>query len=219
MECPFAEAGCTDGIRRQQLENHMTTSLQQHLMLLMIDHKKLKINNEQMKREFYEVKAQLSKAETELNETKLRLYEAEARLTFDEDFTNYSGNKLKNNGDSVKFIMPKFSEYRHSGKVWHSPPFYYREGYKMCLAVYANGVGEGVGTHVSVVILHLRGEYDHQLKWPMQSCNIHTSSSMQHDIPPEVYCHLFVCCPLQRPQAKLILMNVEKSNAMINFVV
>ena len=177
----------------------MTTSLQQHLMLLQIDHRQLKIDYKQLKKEFYEVKAQLSKAETELDETKLRLYEAETRLAFDEDFTN-SANKLKNNGDSVKFTMPKFSEYCRSGKVWHSPPFYYKEGYKMCLAVYANGVGEGAGTHVSIAILHLRGEYDHQLKWPMQSCSIHTSSSVQHDVPPEVYCHLFVCCPLQRPQ-------------------
>ena len=32
--------------------------------------------------------------------------------------------------------MPKFSEYRRSGKVWHSPPFYYRGGYKMCLKEY-----------------------------------------------------------------------------------
>ena len=39
----------------------------------------------------------------------------------------------------------------------------------MCLAVYANGVGAGAGTHISLSLLLLSGEYDHQLKWPMHS--------------------------------------------------
>ena len=50
----------------------------------------------------------------------------------------------------MKVTMSGFSEYRRSGKVWHSPPFYYREGYKMCLAVYANGMGEGAGIVMSL---------------------------------------------------------------------
>ena len=40
----------------------------------------------------------------------------------------------------------------------------------MCLAVYANGVGEGAGTHVSLSLLLLKGKYDDQLKWPMKFC-------------------------------------------------
>ena len=64
-------------------------------------------------------------------------------------------SRLRNIGDRVEVVMPKFSEYRRSGKVWRSPPFFYREAYKMCLAVYANGVGEGASTHVSIAILLL----------------------------------------------------------------
>ena len=162
VECPFAEAGCKVEVRRQQLEDHMTTSLQQHVMLLMIDRK-------QLKEELNELKAKLGKAETELGETKIKLHETEERLALCEAFSN-PRNQLKNYGDSMKVTMFRFSEYCCSGKVWHSPPFYYREGYKMCLAVYANGVGEGAGTHVSVAVLLLRGEYDDQLKWP-RVCN------------------------------------------------
>ena len=153
VECPFAEAGCKVSVRRQQFENHMTTSLQQHLMLLMIDRK-------QMKTELNEVKAKLSQAESSL-------HEAETRLAFCEGFNN-PANKLKKTGDLMKVVMPSFSKYRRSGKVWHSLPFYYGEGYKMCLAVHANGVGRGAGTHISVAMLHLRGEYDSQLKWPLK---------------------------------------------------
>ena len=160
VEGPFAEAGCKVDIHRHQLDGHMTTSLQHHVMLLMIDRK-------QLKGELNEVKAKLSKAEAELNETRCELLEAKARLTTELGAGfSYSVNKLEKLGDSVILLMHSFSKYRRSGEVWQSPPFYYREGYKMCLAVHANGVGEGAGTHVSVVVLHFRGEYDDQLSWP-----------------------------------------------------
>ena len=61
--------------------------------------------------------------------------------------------------------MTNFSLYKQTGKVWCSPPFYYGEGYKLCLAVYANGKGAGAGTHVSVELLLMKGEHDHKLKW------------------------------------------------------
>ena len=162
VECPFAEAGCKVNVRRQ-LEDHITTSLQQHLMLLMVDRERLKREWKEMKTELNEVKAKLSQVETSF-------HEAETRLAFCEAFNNPT-NKLKKPGDSMKVTMSGFSEYRRSGKVWHSLPFYYRGGYKMCLAVYANGVGEGAGTHISVALFHLRGEYDNQLKWPIE-CDI-----------------------------------------------
>ena len=48
VECPFAETGCKDDVRRHQLENHMATSLQQHLMLVMIDNRQLKSDHKQL---------------------------------------------------------------------------------------------------------------------------------------------------------------------------
>ena len=145
VECPFAEAGCTGGaVRRSQLENHMTSSLQQHLMLVMKDSK--------------ETKRKLAKTEEKLSKALSRLSVAEDNVA--------RSQKLEKTDDFVKLIMCNFSEYRRSGKLWYSPPFYYREGYKMCLAVYANGVGEGAGTHISLSLLLLRGEYDDKLKWP-----------------------------------------------------
>ena len=42
VQCPFAEAGCKEGLRRRQLEGHMTSSVQHHLLLVMNDHKRLK---------------------------------------------------------------------------------------------------------------------------------------------------------------------------------
>ena len=38
----------------------------------------------------------------------------------------------------------------------------------MCLKVYANGKGDGAGTHVSVYVYLMRGEYDDKLTWPIR---------------------------------------------------
>ena len=38
----------------------------------------------------------------------------------------------------------------------------------MCLYVDANGVGDGAGTHVSVFVYLMRGEYDDRLVWPFR---------------------------------------------------
>ena len=38
----------------------------------------------------------------------------------------------------------------------------------MCLKVFANGNGDGAGTHVSVFVYLMRGEYDDRLVWPFR---------------------------------------------------
>ena len=49
----------------------------------------------------------------------------------------------------------------------YSPPFYTcRYGYKMCLRLYPYGDGSGKGTHLSLFIVIMRGEYDDILEWP-----------------------------------------------------
>ena len=42
VQCLFAEAGCKEHLRHCQLEGHMTSSVQQHLLLVMNDYKKVK---------------------------------------------------------------------------------------------------------------------------------------------------------------------------------
>ena len=191
VECPFAEAGCKEKLVRYQFEDHINSSQQQHLLLIMKDYgetkKKLNETSKELsetRKELSDVKKELFEAKKELSETKEKtsiaknwvskvdsdLLEVKGTLTTaiqllcqglkeadkeKVDFVISCSSTLRNFHDSVKVVMPKFSEYRRSGKVWHSPPFYYRESYKMCLEVYANGVGEGAGTHCSVSILLL----------------------------------------------------------------
>ena len=54
--------------------------------------------------------------------------------------------------------------------MWHSPCFCTDpNGYKMCLCVDAHdGSGPGRGTHLSVTVCLMRGDFDDQLKWPFR---------------------------------------------------
>ena len=74
--------------------------------------------------------------------------------------------------------MNDYSLYKHTGKAWQSSPFYFGDGYKLCLAVYANGKGAGAGTHVSVELLQMKGEHDDKLKWSKSAYNVQCLSNL-----------------------------------------
>ena len=68
--------------------------------------------------------------------------------------------------------MFNFSEHKRVDDIWYSTPFYTGpDGYKLQLRVHANGDGSGEGTHVSVYVHLMKGEYDHMLTWPFK-CDI-----------------------------------------------
>ena len=63
-----------------------------------------------------------------------------------------------------------FSKCKVLGQCWYSPGVYTSEGgYKFCLRVYPNGSGAGKGSHVSVFIHIMSGEYDDILGWPVRA--------------------------------------------------
>ena len=68
--------------------------------------------------------------------------------------------------------MYNFSEYKRMDCSWVSTPFYTGpDGYKLLLKVCANGDVSVEGTHVSVYVYLVKGEYDDILTWPFK-CNI-----------------------------------------------
>ena len=65
--------------------------------------------------------------------------------------------------------MEGFQEKKEKNETWFSDPVYsHIGGYKMCLSVYANGSGDGKGTHVSASIYLMKGDNDDNLKWPFK---------------------------------------------------
>ena len=66
-------------------------------------------------------------------------------------------------------IMNEFERRKNEDESWFSPAFYtHVGGYKMCLNITANGWGTGKGTHVSVCVYMMKGEFDSHLKWPFK---------------------------------------------------
>ena len=67
----------------------------------------------------------------------------------------------------IKFCLRKFKSRRKTEECHDTQPFYtHPSGYKMCLVVYFNGNQEGKGTHLSVYLKVLPGEFDEILAWP-----------------------------------------------------
>jgi hypothetical protein len=73
----------------------------------------------------------------------------------------------------VTFTLDNFHERKDNNEFWLSPYFYsHKYGYKMQLKVFPNGTGEGAGTHISMFVLIVPGEFDDLLAWPF--CGIIT---------------------------------------------
>ena len=67
------------------------------------------------------------------------------------------------------FMMRDFEQQKAENDAWYSPSFYtHPREYRLCLKVCSNGLDIGRGTHVSVYVCLMRGEWDNYLKWPFR---------------------------------------------------
>ena len=68
-----------------------------------------------------------------------------------------------------EMVMNNFEKHKNHCTIWYSPTFNtHIGGYKMCIRIDANGQGDGKGTHVSLFVYMMKGEFDSHLKWPFQ---------------------------------------------------
>ena len=91
----------------------------------------------------------------------------------------------------IHITMPQFSKHKAGSTNWYSEPFYtHLEGYKLVLNVDADGHGSVEGTHVSVFLNLMRGEFDNKLEWPFQgSINIQLLNQMENKMHCERTIH------------------------------
>ena len=144
IDCSFSFAGCEAKLPRKDLPAHINDNLSVHMSL------------------------QAVKLMDKL-ETRVRDLEMENNRLKDEV------QKLKSHVQiaPVQLVLDQYASKKESGDAWDSQPFYtHLQGYKMRLSVDVNGDGKGEGTHVSVFTEIMRGEFDHQLKWPFY-CYLH----------------------------------------------
>ncbi len=109
---------------------------------------------------------------------------------------------LQQIGQPITFQMINYSEFKRSGKVWYSSPFYVADGYKMCVAINAAGTGLGQGTCISASLCLMRGEFDDELPWPVElpfhliieilrSSDTFESSSPNEGAPPNPKAYMY----------------------------
>ena len=85
-------------------------------------------------------------------------------------FPSWYNNNPANITPPCIVTMYQYSLFKNNNSDWVSTPFYTSErGYKLHLSVYANGWGSGKGTHLSVCVYLMKGEYDEELKWPFNA--------------------------------------------------
>ena len=141
--CEFSYAGCGVQLQRRLMPAHVKEGMEAHLSLV----------------------AEVSKCQADLIKQQSKLIKQQAR-----QIQAILKLPVISPRPPVDIVMNDFNEHKQEGDYWYSPPFYsHKGGYKMCLKVYANGCGDGKGTHVSVYIYLMKGEFDDNLEWPFDA--------------------------------------------------
>ncbi len=71
--------------------------------------------------------------------------------------------------------------HKLQNKLFTSPKFYLKTGYRFILVVYANGRNHGANTHISVYLDITEGQDDEYLTWPFEgSVKVELLNQLQH---------------------------------------
>lgn len=147
VECDFKHVGCVEKLTRKDKSAHLERNVASHLLLQTCSYKSLIEEHKLLQQQV----AELSKIVMTIMHTQQDSHTASC---ISSPFTR-------------TFIMDNFSLHKNNGDTWYSDPFFsHLNGYKFCLRVRARGEGKGQGTHVSVYMNLMQGEFDGALKWP-----------------------------------------------------
>ena len=161
IKCPLGCVECRGGIFRKDINSHVKDA-----QLKLFEEKLQKFQNmtEQFKMQLEEMKRDFVQRTTKLEAAVDALSMVTEKPQPSGQLPHITGT-FKPTG--AEFTMTSFEEYRRDSDRWYSPHFYtHPNGYKMCLGVDANGSLLYRGTHLSVFVFLMKGEFDDQLKWP-----------------------------------------------------
>ena len=165
IECEFSYAGCKTKVKRRDMVTHINESFLKHLS-------QLSAVNLSLLQSMHEKEEQISQMK---RENRVLKQELGTLKSIHEKEKTALENKVKSLEQQINpvppfsFMMPNFEEHKREGERWFGPTFYsHPSGCKMCVRVDANGIGIGKGTHVSILIHLVAGQYDNQLQWPFQ---------------------------------------------------
>ena len=197
INCPLSCAGCETGVCRKDVKAHVNDKMSSHVMTLTAQmksfeqqlqenhslraHLKLiegdkqyleqRVTELEMKVSDLDVKNRELEEKMKIMEVKQPLVASEPQPGHDQPISKLPVGHLTDTFKPIgaEFTMTNFEEYRRDNDMWYSPHFYtHPNGYKMCLRVHANGDNIWKGTHITVCVSIMRGEFDDQLKWPFR---------------------------------------------------
>ncbi len=88
------------------------------------------------------------------------------KMVMDAALESKSDSITLKKGDCMRFSLSG-DQALGSAEPFYSPSFYtHPRGYRMTIAVYAKGHGDGEGSYISVFVKLLKGRYDSKVKWP-----------------------------------------------------
>ena len=153
IQCDFSYAGCGAQLQRRLMSAHMKEGMEAHLSLLSLVVPTLQTIVQQQGDLLKQMRDQIKQQGDQMKQMENRIKQLEKTFP----------------PVAVDIIMDDFEQHKKSNDFWYSPPFYtHLGGYRMGLNVCANGVGDGKGTHVTVGVHLMRGEFDDLLKWPFR---------------------------------------------------
>ena len=167
INCPLSCAGCEKGLCRKDVKSHVNDRLLSQVMTQRALNSQFEQHVTIMKAKVSELEVKNKELEDEVRELKSKQSEKSDQPISEQQPGTHVTGTYKPIG--AEFTMTNFDEYKRDNDKWYSPHFFtHPNGYKMCLEVHANGSGGGKGTHLSVGLCLIQGEFDDQLKWPFR---------------------------------------------------
>ena len=172
IQCNFSYAGCGAQLQRRFMPAHMKQGIKDHLSLLSLVVPNLQTLVEQQGDLMKQMRDQIKQQADQIKQRGDRIIQQADQIKQQGDQMKLMENRIKQLEKPfppVDIIMDDFEQHKKSNDKWCSPSFYtHLGGYRMCLRVDANGDGAEKGTHVSVFVYLMRGEFDDILKWPFR---------------------------------------------------
>ena len=182
VDCNFKDAGCDKRLLRKDMQSHLTEEQVTHLSLLVFVNQTLSTRLAEKDSEIAEMKEEMKQMKDEVESLRENLMkdkdpshrgfgtlsrvQAPSYTMLEHHITTLQHHM---HIVPLQFTLREFNEHKTNSEEWFSEPFYtHPRGYRMRLNVDANGYDEYKGTHVSVFIRLVRGDFDNTLHWPFQ---------------------------------------------------
>lgn len=174
LRCEFNQFGCHSVVTRKDMDKHMLAFQGSHLLLMVTAITEFQTAVETYRTETAHLQEELQKLRSDHECLKEQNRERSSPSVLpvgvvEQHLAARAEDSLTEPFLPLIIKMTNFEQKKRSHQLWVSSPFYTEPfGYKLCLCVYANGCCSGEGTHMSVYVHLMAGEFDDELEWPAE---------------------------------------------------